>query len=311
MKLKSAKSLHEIAEIIGVEYESDTDLLVTGINEIHLVESGDLTFVDHPKYYDKALNSKASFVIINKKVAIPPGKALLFSDDPFRDYNFLTRFFNPFQALSQHISPSAKIGENCIIQPGVVIGNNVTLGDNCTLMSNVVIYDGCQIGNNVLIHANTVIGSDGFYFKRRPDFYDKMHSCGSVIIHDNVEIGAACTIDRGVSGNTEIGNGTKLDNQIHIGHDTVVGKNVLMAAQCAIAGVTTIEDDVILWGQVGVQKDLVIGKGAIVYAKSGVGKNLEPGKVYFGSPAREFREVFKELAAMKYLPELVKNLGKK
>jgi UDP-3-O-[3-hydroxymyristoyl] glucosamine N-acyltransferase len=168
----------------------------------------------------------------------------------------------------------------------------------------VVIYDHCEIGDNVEIHANAVIGSDAYYFKRKPEGYEKMHSCGRVILEDNVEIGACCTIDKGVSADTIIGKGTKLDNHVHIGHDTLVGKNVLMAAQVGVAGVATIEDDVILWGQVGVSKDLTIGKGAIVFAQSGVPKSIEGGKQYFGSPVQEAKEKMKELVWLKRLPEL-------
>jgi UDP-3-O-[3-hydroxymyristoyl] glucosamine N-acyltransferase len=162
-----------------------------------------------------------------------------------------------------------------------------------------------------VIHAGTVIGADAFYFKRRPEGYDKMKSCGRVVIEDDVEIGACCTIDKGVSGDTVIGRGTKFDNQIHIGHDTVVGANCLMAAQTGVAGVATIEDDVILWGQVGVSKDLTIGKGAIVLAQSGVPKSLEGGKTYFGSPVGEAREKMKEMALIKRIPDLIaKMIGK-
>jgi UDP-3-O-[3-hydroxymyristoyl] glucosamine N-acyltransferase len=135
-----------------------------------------------------------------------------------------------------------------------------------------------------------------------------MVSCGRVIIEDDVEIGALCTIDKGVSGDTTIGAGTKFDNHIHIGHDTVIGKNCLFAAQVGVAGVVKIEDDVILWGQVGVQKDLVIGKGAVVLGQSGIGKSLEGGVTYFGSPVREAREKMKEIAMMKRLPEIIRLL---
>jgi UDP-3-O-[3-hydroxymyristoyl] glucosamine N-acyltransferase len=148
-----------------------------------------------------------------------------------------------------------------------------------------------------------VIGADAFYFKKRPAGYDKMLSCGRAIIRDRVEIGANCTVDKGVSGDTVIGEGTKFDNHVHIGHDTVIGKNCLFAAQVGVAGVVVVEDDVILWGQVGVQKDLVIGKGAVVLGQSGVPKSLEGGITYFGSPVREAREKMKELAMIKRLPK--------
>ena len=151
----------------------------------------------------------------------------------------------------------------------------------------------------MVIHASTVIGADAFYFKRRKDRevqYEKMLSCGRVVIEDDVEIGACCTVDRGVSGDTVIGRGTKLDNHIQVGHDTVVGRNCLFASQVGVAGVATVEDEVILWGQVGVNKDLTIGKG--------VPASLEGGKVYFGTPVDEAKPKMKELAWIKRIPEM-------
>jgi UDP-3-O-[3-hydroxymyristoyl] glucosamine N-acyltransferase len=156
-----------------------------------------------------------------------------------------------------------------------------------------------------------VLGADAFYFKRFPEGYEKMLSCGRVVIHDNVEIGANCTIDKGVSGDTVIGRGSKLDNLVHVGHDTVIGKNCLFAGQVGIAGVVKIEDDVILWGQVGVQKDITIGKGAVVLGKSGVPKSLEGNKTYFGSPVQEARQKMRELALVKQLPEVIEKLKSK
>jgi UDP-3-O-[3-hydroxymyristoyl] glucosamine N-acyltransferase len=308
MKFEKATSLNDLAALTGSRVIGDGNSSVSGINEIHKVREGDITFVDHPKYYTKALESKATFIIINKEVAAPEGKALLISADPFLAYNTIVRKFRVFESSSQAISSSAKIGEGTVVQPGAFIGHHVTIGKNCLIHSNVSIYDHTEIGDNVIIHANTVIGSDAFYFKRRPEAYDKMITCGRVIIHRNVEIGACCTIDKGVSGDTIIGEGTKLDNMVHIGHDTVVGKNCLFAAQVGIAGVVIIEDDVILWGQVGVQKDLTIGKGAVVLGKSGVPKSLEGGKTYFGAPTQDAREKMKELAFIKQLPEIIEKI---
>lgn len=307
MKFSTPQSLKHVASLIKAKYTGDDNFSVTGINEIHKVEHGDLTFVDHPKYYDKALQSPATTILINKEVKCPEGKALIFSDDPFRDYNHLTLHFKPLHYSLKNISASAKVGEGTIIMPGVFLGNNVTVGTNCIIHPNVVIYDDAIIGNGVEIHANTVIGSPAFYYKKRESGFDKMHSCGRVIIDDHVEIGAACTIDKGVSGDTVIGAGTKIDNHVHIGHDTVIGRNCLFAAQVGIAGVTTIEDNVTLWGQVGIRSDVVIGKGVTVLAQSGVGKSLDTGKTYFGSPAEEARDKMKELVYIKRLPELFKN----
>ncbi len=310
MKLSQPVLLEELAQLCNSKIMGDPRSMVTGINEIHMVEKGDLTFVDHPKYYEKALNSAATFIIINKEVTPPEGKGLLISDDPFRDYVKLVKYYRPFESAGKMISASSSIGENTQLQPGVFVGNHVKIGNNCIIHPGVVIYDHCKVGDNVIIHANTVIGADAFYFKRRPSMYDKMESCGAVIIEDNVEIGASCTIDKGVSGNTIIGWGTKMDNHIHVGHDTVIGKNCLIAAQAGIAGVVKIEDDVIIWGQVGVQKDLVIGKGAVIFGQSGVSKSLKGDAEYFGSPAREAREAMKDIFNLRMLPRILEDFKK-
>ncbi len=307
MKLPLFK-LKDIAALINCEFEGPPDHIISGLNEIHMVEHGDIVFVDHPKYYEKALQSKATTILINKKVVCTEGKALLISDDPFRDYNKLVRHFQPVSYSSKPISDTAKIGTNTVIMPCVYLGNNVTIGDNCVLHPNVVIYDNCHLGNNVIVHSNTVIGADAFYYKKRTTLYDKMISCGRVIIEDDVEIGALCTIDKGVSGDTKIGAGTKIDNHVQIGHDTQVGKMCLFAAQVGIAGVVVIEDGVTVWGQVGVRSDVHIGKGAVLLAQSGLGENVEAGKTYFGTPAGEARAKMKEVAALKMLPGLIRQL---
>lgn len=308
MQLNPAFSLKQIAGYINAEFVGDPDFLISGLNEIHMVQIGDLTFVDHPKYYSKALNSNATTIIINKKVDCPAGKALLFHDDPFAAYVSLVKRFRPFVAAQNMISPSAVIGEGSVIQPGAFIGNNVKIGTNCLIHANVSIYDHTVIGNNVIIQSGSVIGADAYYFQRKPEGYRKFESCGRVILEDNVEIGALCSIDKGVSGDTIISFGTKTDNHIQVGHDTYIGRNCLIGAHCAIAGVTRIEDDVILWGRVSINKDIVIGKGAVVLAHSGVDKSLEGGKAYFGVPAVEARRAWKELAALRQLPEIIVKL---
>lgn len=310
MKFPKTYTLKEIAQITDTEYIGDDNFPVKGINEIHVVEPGDVVFVDHPKYYDKALKSAATIVLINKKVDCPEGKALLISDDPFRDFNKISHHFKPFETADQSISVSAKIGLNTIIQPNVFLGNDVVIGDNCVIHPNVAIYDNCIVGNNVIIHSGTVIGADAFYYKNRPEGFDKLITCGRVVIEDNVDIGATCTIDKGVTGDTKIGAGTKIDNQVQIAHDTIIGKKCLIASQVGIAGCVNIEDEVTLWGQVGVISDITIGKGAVVYAQSGVANNIKAGKAYFGSPAGEAREKYRELTLIRSLPKIIENLKK-
>ncbi len=307
MDLKAPVPVRWLAEFTGAKLLGNAEGLATGINEIHKVRTGDISFVDAEKYYDKCLNSPATIIIINKEVAAPEGKTLLVTPDPFSAYVALVKHFRPFEPADKMIAESAVIGASTIIQPGVFVGNGVKIGAGCIIHPNVTIYDYTEIGDRVIVHAGTVLGADAFYFKRRKEReaqYDKLESCGRVIIEDDVEIGACCTIDKGVSGDTIIGRGTKLDNHIHVGHGTVIGRNCLIAAQVGIAGKTHIEDEVILWGQVGVNKDLTIGKGAVVYAQSGVPASLEGGKVYFGSPVMEAREKMKELGWLRRIPAL-------
>ena len=310
MKFPQKHTLEQIATILNLEYVGAADFPVLGINEIHVVEPGDVVFVDHPKYYDKALESAATVILINKKVECPEGKALLISDDPFRDFNKLTKYFKPFEKADKSISNSAVIGLNSVIQPNCFIGNNVQIGENCLIHSGVCIYDNTIIGNHVTIHSGAILGADAFYYKKRESGFDKLLSGGRVIIKDHVDIGAACTIDKGVSGDTLIGWGTKLDNQVHIGHDTQIGERVLIAAQSGIAGCVVVENDVIIWGQVGIASGIVIKEKAVIFAQSGVGKTLEGSKSYLGTPAEESRKKFRELASIRQIPYILEQIKK-
>ncbi|MFT4801565.1 MAG: UDP-3-O-[3-hydroxymyristoyl] glucosamine N-acyltransferase [Flavobacteriaceae bacterium] len=310
MKFSTPQTIEDIARILNCDYIGDAEFPVFGMNEIHVVEPGDIVFVDHPKYYDKALASKATIILINKEVTCPDGKSLLISDDPFRDFNKLTNHFNPFIAGSAAISESAIIGDNTVIQPNVFVGNNVKIGNDCLIHSNVCIYDNAVIGNNVTIHSGTILGADAFYYKNRPEKFDKLLSGGNVVIDDNVDIGALCTIDKGVTASTTIGEGSKIDNQVHIGHDTVIGKRCLIASQVGISGCVIIEDFVTIWGQAGITSGITIGKKAVISAQSGVSKSLEGHKSYFGTPADDFRKKYKELASIRLIPEILDKLDK-
>jgi len=300
MRFSTPKSLSDIALLTGAKFVGPSDFQITGINEIHRVVPGDIVFVDHPKYYDKALQSAATCILIDKEVACPEGKALLVSTNPFSDFNKITRAFCPETWSgtsagtqihpSATVHPSARIGKHCFIGPGVVIGERAIIGDK------------------VRIHANAVIGSDAFYYKKREGGFEKMHTCGNVLIGDDVEIGAMSTIDNGVTATTTIGRGTKIDNHVHIGHDTIVGQNCLFAAQVGIAGCVNIEDNVTLWGQVGIPSGLTIGKGAVMLGQSGAMSSLEGGKTYFGSPADESRVKMREMALIKQLPKWAEKL---
>lgn len=310
MKFPKKYTLKEIATLINATYVGVATFPVTGMNEIHVVTSGDIVFVDHPKYYKKALESAATVILINKEVPCPEGKALLISQDPFSDFNKLTEHFKSFEISLKAISDTATIGEGTIVQPNCFIGHSVVIGKGCIIHSNVSIYDHTIIGDHVTIHAGSVLGSDAFYYKKREAGFDKLKSGGRVVIKDYVEIGASCTIDKGVTGDTTIGEGSKLDNQVHVGHDTIIGKKVLIASQTGIAGCVVVEDEVTLWGQVGVTSGITIGKRAIISAQSGISKSLEGGKSYFGSPAGDFRTKYKELAALRQVQKILEKLKK-
>ena len=167
MRFQNRVPLTEIASLIGAEVIGNKEGVASGINEIHKVEEGDLVFVDHPKYYQKCINSAASFIIINQKTDFPPHKALLLVDDPFEAYQKIVSYYRPFIPLTKSISDSASIGEGSLVMPGAVIGNHVTIGENTIIHPNAVIMDHCVIGNHVIIQSGTVIGSDAFYYNKK------------------------------------------------------------------------------------------------------------------------------------------------
>ncbi|MFZ1528559.1 MAG: UDP-3-O-(3-hydroxymyristoyl)glucosamine N-acyltransferase [Ferruginibacter sp.] len=313
MQFPSPVPVQWIAGFINATLIGNDQASATGINELHKVEPGDLVFVDHPKYYEKCINSAASFIIINKETSVPEGKTLLLVDAPFDAYCKIVDHFRPFEPAVKMISNSAVTGEGTFIYPSAFVGHHVKIGKNCIIHPHVSIMDHCIIGDDVIIQSGTVIGSDAFYYntkKNRDVWYKKMPSCGRVIIEDEVEIGAGCTIDRGVSHDTIIGRGTKMDNHIHVGHDTVIGRNCLFAAGTAIAGVVDIGNGVTVWGQVGISKTLSIGDNAVLLAKTGVGGSLEGGKIYWGSPAEEASLKKRELVWMKRIPEMWEKIKK-
>src|SRR4051794_14133575 len=312
MKFPAPVTIQWLADLIDADVIGNATAQATGINEIHKVEEGDVVFVDHPKYYDTCLQSAATHIIINNRdVTLPEGKNLLVTAQPFEAYLKIVNHFRPFTPATKLISDSAIIGEETVIMPNVFIGKDVKIGCNCVIHANVTINDYTEIGNNVVIQAGTVIGSDAFYYNTKKDrevWYKRMQSCGNVVIEDDVEIGASCTIDRGVTASTRIGRGTKMDNMVHIGHDSNIGKNCLFAAQVGIAGAVKIEDGVILWGQVGVSKTLTIGANAVVLAQSGVPASLKGGKTYFGSPVEDATIKKREFVWIKRIPEMWEKL---
>ncbi len=300
MTFKKPQTLQSIAEIIGAQIIGDENFPVLGTNEIHRVKAGEIVFVNHPKYYDKALNSEATIILIDKVVNCPEGKALLVSDDPFRDFNKINTHFTRIYNFTEELH-DLEVGEGTRIHRSAVIGNEVKIGKNCIIFPNVVIGDRTIIGDNVIIQSGTVLGGDAFYYRKLNGNFDRLISVGNVIIENNVEIGNNCTIDRGVTDSTVIGEGSILDNLIQIGHDTIIGKKVLIASHAAIAGCCVIEDEVTVWGQVGMASGNRVGKGAVLLGKTGVNKDLEGGKTYFGQLAEEFRDYLRKEVKLKNL----------
>lgn len=299
MRFQQPQTLRSISEITGAKMIGDENFPVLGTNEIHRVQNGEIVFVNHPKYYEKALNSAATIILIDKVVDCPPGKALLVSDDPFRDFNKINTHFRRIFNFTKELH-DLEIGEGTQIHPSAVIGNEVRIGKNCLIFPHVVIGDYTVIGDNVTIQSGTVLGGDAFYYRKLDGNFDRLISVGNVIIENNVEIGNNCTIDRGVTDSTIIGEGSVLDNQIQIGHDTVIGKKCLIASQVGIAGCCILEDEVTVWGQVGMASGVRVASGTVLLGKTGVNKDLKKG-TYFGPLAEEFKEFLKKEIKLKNL----------
>lgn len=311
MKLDRSYTLNEIAQWLGLNYSGDGNILITGISDVYHANFGDITFADNAKYYEAALNSNASVIIVQDNTIESSNKGIIYCTDAFEVYNKLASFFFQKPQIEKQISSNSVINQTTLIYPNVYIDDNVIIGENCTIYPNVVIYGPCVIENNVIINAGAVIGSKAFYFKKNEHKYRKLNSVGSVLIESDVEIGAKTTIEKGLSSTTIIGKGTKIGNSVQIGFDTKIGKNCFIAPQTGIASNVIIEDEVVIWGQVGVQKNVIIGKEAVILGQSGVTKSIEGGKIYFGLPAVESREKMRELAYIKQIPELIKLLSEK
>ena len=299
MTFQQPQTLQTIADLIGAKMVGNLDIQVLGTNEIHMVRPGDIVFVNHPKYYDKALNSDATIILIDKEVDCPPGKALLVSQDPFADFNKINTHFTRISNFKDELH-DVEIGEGTFVHSSVTLGNNVRIGKNCHIFPNVVIGDRTVIGDHVIIQSNTVLGGDAFYYRKLDGNFDRLISVGNVVIEDHVEIGNGCTIDRGVTASTTIKKGAVLDNQIQIGHDTIIGEKCLIASQTGIAGCCVIEEGVTIWGQVGIASGLHIESGVVLLAKCGVNRDLKKG-TYFGPIAEEFREYLRKEVKLKNL----------
>ena len=331
-------TIREITEHLRGELLSgNPDSVVKGVSAIQSAGSGDICYCGNPKYFRYLKTTNALAVIVSKPVETSAECVILVEKeyDSFRKVLLLLKPDRSSGFSGHHpsavIHPSADLGSNtqigplavvdrdcvlgngCVLGAGCVLGPAVVLGENCFIHPNVTILEGTSIGSNAIIHSGTVIGSDGFGFVPDPGGkHKKIPQNGNVVIGSHVEIGANCTIDRGVTGSTEIGDHTKLDNLIQVAHNVCIGRGCFIAAQTGIAGSTTIGNGVTFGGQVGVGGHIVINDGAVIAAKSGVTKNVDSGVTVSGNPARPHMESLRVSAAVGRLPkiiELVKKLN--
>lgn len=307
-------------------------LEVNSAADIMSAQAGQVTVLSDGKYKKYLPNCQASACFINtapEAGEFPAGLVFLVCQDPEMSFLQAVQLLHPEHPIRPEISaqaaidPSVTVGANVSIGPfaslgqntaigansrieaGVRIGHNVSIGENCLIHPNAVIYDNTVIGNHVIIHAGAIIAADGFGYKFRNNQHVKVPHVGNVIIDDHVEIGANTCIDRGALGATRIGMGSKIDNLVQLGHNNTVGRNVIICGQSGISGSCTIEDGAILAGSSGVADHVKIGSRAVVMARSGISQDVEPGTQVWGSPAKDRKVAWRELAALSKLPELL------
>ncbi len=326
------KTLNEIAQIINGEVVGDSNVIITGVCGIKEACEGDLTFVANPKYLSLIENTKASAIITSRDVK-DVSKPIIRIDNPSLAFAKMVSLLAPNEVHHPQgihtqaiIGKNVRLGKNVAIQAFCVIEDDVEIGDDSILYSGVyvghhtkigkkaLIYHGVsireriQIGNRVIIHAGSVIGSDGFGFAIIKGIHHKIPQIGTVVIEDDVEIGANVTIDRARFDKTLIGKGSKIDNLVQIAHNVVIGENTIVVAQTGISGSTTVGKNVILAGQSGIVGHITIGNGAIVAAQAGVTKSVPSNTKVSGYPAKPHTMARRVNACIQKLPELYKNI---
>ncbi len=323
-------TVSEIADTLDRKYEGDGDKIIKGAGTLESAGDSEISFFSGKKYLDQLGNTSAGAVILQERRSFEG--TVIFSDDPYLDFARTLELFYERKPDYTGISSEAVVGENCqipsrvAIHPGVIIGENtrigeetviksgchigeeVTIGENCRLYSGVNIYDGCSIGNNVIIHSGTVIGSDGFGFAQTGEGHYKVPQVGSVVIEDDVELGANVCVDRGTLENTVVGKGTKVDNQVQIAHNVEVGPHSLLVAQSGISGSTKLGEGVVFAGQSGSVGHIEIGDNTKVSAKSAVTKDVPPDSRVSGFPAEDHKKWLKKQGIIRKLPELYKRI---
>jgi len=329
--------LQEIAERLGCRLEGDGEIEIRRMAGIEQAGAGDLTFVANPKYVAQLATTRASAVIAGDQIPAhvepPPGCAVLRAADPYTAFARALGLFvhasapapgidrlsaiAPDATLGRDVSigpfvvvgPGASVGAGTIVYPGAVVERDARIGRDCVLHSHVSVRERVVIGDRVILHDGAVIGSDGFGFARQPDgTHLKIPQHADVVIEDDVEIGANTTIDRPALGETRIGAGTKIDNQVQIAHGVTLGRRVILASQVGVSGTTVVEDDVVLAGQVGVGGHLRIGRGTVAAGKTGITKSVGPGEFLTGYPGIPNRDWRKASVVFRHLPALKKRV---
>lgn len=325
--------LGEIARLVGGELNGPADLEITGAATVDRAGPHEITFAAEKRYFELARSSKAGCIIVPKD-APELERPTLRVQNPRYAWAMVLEAFAPKKEHPVGIHPSAvigpdvKIGKGVSIQahvvvgagsvlgdgvvlcPGVVVGAGCVIGDETFIHPNVTIHDRVQIGKRVIIHPGAVIGSDGFGYVTVNGRHRKIPHIGTVVIEDDVEIGANTTVDRGVCGATRIGRGTKIDNLVQVGHNVEIGEDCLVVAMAGIAGSARLGDRVTLAGQSGVAGHLSVGDDSVVAARGLVARDLPPKSFVSGFPARPHRETMRVIAATQKLPEALESLSK-
>jgi len=329
--------LSDLAERLSARLVGRGEVEVFGLRRLELATPSDVSFFTGGARYARQLReTKAAAVILPDgcRAETPPNTALLFVADVETAVETAAQILLPppvqFETAKRHptaaihedafVDPSAYIGPFCVVEAGarvgartvlvagVYIGHNASVGSDCLLWSGVVVRERCIIGNRVIIHANSVIGSDGYGFRRVGKTHKKLTQFGVVVVEDDVEIGACCTIDRARFDETRIGAGTKIDNLVHIAHNVRIGRNCLVVAQVGIAGSAKLGDNVVVAGQAGIDGHVVLGDGVVVAGRAGVTHDVPSGSVVAGYPAQDRWKENRCRAAVRKLPQLLPKL---
>lgn len=333
-----AKKVSELAQLTNAIIVGDGDIEIRGVASLDSADAGDIAYVDDAKFFEAARKTKASCIIVgtDSELDLP---CQLQVKNPKLAFALIAEVLHPpkrrppeihssvviadsanialevFIGAFVCIGENSEIGSGTQIRAGAKIGDDVTIGTDCVIHPNVFIENGVTIGDRVIIHAGVVIGTDGFGYVRGDMGYHKFPQIGTVIIEDDIEIGANTTIDRGALGRTRIGKGTKLDNMVHVGHNCDIGERVVIAAQTGISGSVTIEDDCVIGGQVGFGDHIHVQSGAVIGSKAGIlpGKIVRPG-VWWGIPIQpldEYKRLHAHLSRVPHLREEVRELKEK